>query len=43
MNGPTPGLPWPFPTQDRPLTPVKSKPQKRDNYPDDMKEAPWLE
>lgn len=41
MSGPVPGLPWPFPTQDRPLVPVKAKPQKRDNYPDDVEQAPW--
>lgn len=41
MSGPTPGLPWPFPTQDRPLVPAAEKPVKRDDDCHDMEDAPW--
>lgn len=32
---------WPFPTRDRPLTPVKAEAPRRSPYPHDMPEAPW--
>jgi len=41
MNGPTPGLPWPFPTPQNPLTPQKATKPQRDEC-DDMPEAPWV-
>ena len=31
---------WPFPTKDRPLTPIKV-PKPQPQYPDDLGDAPW--
>jgi hypothetical protein len=32
---------WPFPPPGGPV-PIKDKPQRRDEYPDDVGDAPWI-
>lgn len=32
---------WPFPTKDRPLTPIAERKPAKPTYPGDMDGAPW--